>query len=265
MPGLHMPYLVCATMVCATMVCATMRRRTHRLTLAPMLAFALLGSVLLAGCAGPSAGSQAATPAVASHPAALTYVAIGASDAFGIGTDDPDRQAWPTDLAADLGPTVHLINLGVPGETAALAINNELPIANDTHPAVITVWLAVNDFADDVPLADYRAQLGQLLTGLRQGAPHARIVVGNIPDLTLVPQFWGDDPVVLRAQVRAWNAAIAADCAAANVTLLDLYSGWPELAQHPEYIAGDGFHPSTQGAQRLAQLFAAAIQHAALP
>src|SRR5438128_284435 len=45
----------------------------------------------------------------------FTYVAIGASDTFGIGTEDPYSENWPTDLAGMLGPNVHLINLGIPG------------------------------------------------------------------------------------------------------------------------------------------------------
>lgn len=228
----------------------------------PLLLLCLL--LALAACAPgavnatPPNGAQAGTA-----PHALTYVAIGASDAFGIGTDDPDRQAWPTLVAHGLGPGTHLINLGVPGETTALALQNELPVALDAHPDVVTVWLAVNDLADGVPLEAYRAQLGTLLANLRRGLPHALIVVGNIPDLTVLPHFAGYDLAALRAQVQAWNAAIAADCAVAGVTLVDLYADWSELADHPEYISGDGFHPSAIGAERLAELFTVALDLAA--
>jgi acyl-CoA thioesterase I len=40
--------------------------------------------------------------------------------------------------------------------------------------------------------------------------------------------------------------------------LVDLYGSWQDLAQHPEYVSTDGFHPSSEGYQRLADLFAAA-------
>jgi lysophospholipase L1-like esterase len=232
---------------------------------AGVVAAGLLALLLaLAACApGAVSGTQSAGPQAAAAPHALTYVAIGASDAFGIGTDDPDRDAWPTLVAHRLGPGTHLINLGVPGATTALALQNELPIALDAHPDVVTVWLAVNDLAAGVALADYRAQLGTLLKGLRHGLPEARIVVGNIPDLTVLPHFSADDPATLRAEVQTWNAAIAADCAAAGVTLVDLYAEWSELADHPEYISGDGFHPSAIGAERLADLFSVALDLAA--
>ena len=225
-----------------------------------LLALLLALQLVLGACApGMSVAVPRTSRQASGRPPALTYVAIGASDSFGIGTLDPDRQAWPTLVAHSFGPDTHLVNLGVPGETTALALRNELPVALDTRPDLVTVWLAVNDFADGVALADYRAQLGTLLSELRQGLPHARIVAGNLPDLTLLPHFFGDDPTALTAQVRAWNTAIAVDCAAADVTLVDLYAGWAELADHPEYISGDGFHPSALGAQRLADLFAVAL------
>ncbi len=85
----------------------------------------------------------------------LTYVAIGASDTFGIGADDPQTENWPTDLAAKLGNGVQLINLGVPGITAHQAIKIELPVALDAHPDLVTIWLAVNDIIDNVPVASY--------------------------------------------------------------------------------------------------------------
>jgi lysophospholipase L1-like esterase len=217
--------------------------------------------VLLGACDSPigSVAGSGAHPAAPPHYS-LTYVALGASDGFGVGTYDPDRDNWPTVLAGKLGSSIHLINLGIPEATVAVAQQEELPVALDAHPGLVTIWLAVNDLADNVPLATYRQQLRSLLHDLRIGT-RARIFVGNIPDLTLLPYFHyaGYDPASLRSEVQQWNAAIAADCAAEGASVVDLYSGWSELAQHPEYIAVDGMHPSSVGALRLAQIFAAAI------
>jgi acyl-CoA thioesterase I len=225
-----------------------------------LLAAFVAAAVVLASCApSPVAHGQPSTAtAHAPQPHPLTYVAIGASDAFGVGTDDPDRQSWPTVLASQLGGPVHLINLGIPDERLSDALQNELPVALDAKPDVITVWLAANDLADGVPLDAYGRDLLTLLTTLRTRT-HAVIVVGNLPDLTLLPIFAQQDPTALLAAVQAWNAVIARDCAEAGVTLVDLFSGWKELANHPEYISGDGFHPSTIGAARVADLFADAV------
>ena len=77
----------------------------------------------------------------------ITYVAIGASDTFGIGTSDPYMENWPTNLAEKLSQKVHLINLGIPGITLHDALNLELPVALDSHPELVTIWLGVNDIA----------------------------------------------------------------------------------------------------------------------
>lgn len=238
--------------------------RTQRHSVGSGLALSLLAllAMLLAACGAPSV-QQATTQTRAGHASTatqpLTYVAIGASDAFGIGTDDPDRQNWPTVLAGDLGPSVHLVNLGIPSETVAQAQQNELPVALDAKPKIITIWLAVNDIVDNVPLSTYSQQLSSLLTTLRQRT-HAQIFVGNVPNLTVLPRFASENPTALLTLVQQWNTAIAADCAAQGAHLVDLYSEWGEIANHPEYISSDGFHPSTIGAERLAEVFAAAIR-----
>ncbi|MBV9615361.1 MAG: hypothetical protein JO031_07895, partial [Ktedonobacteraceae bacterium] len=51
--------------------------------------------------------AQSTPTAILQQPAAkLTYVAIGASDTFGIGADDPQTQNWPFDLSTLLGRQV---------------------------------------------------------------------------------------------------------------------------------------------------------------
>jgi lysophospholipase L1-like esterase len=216
--------------------------------------------LLLTGCSSSSRPAVSTTrngaPTATVH--LFTYAALGASDGYGIGTADPDDDNWPTVLSGALERPVHLVNLGIPATTAGQAIQTELPVALDAQPDLVTVWLATNDFAGGVPLGTYSQQLRSLLHSLRQGT-HARIFVGNLPDLALLPRFAGVDATALEARVRAWNAAIAADCHDEGATLVDLYAGWTELAQHPEYISGDGFHPSTIGARRLAEIFSSVI------
>ena len=70
--------------------------------------------------------------------------------------------------------------------------------------------------------------------------------------------FLGIDPRPVRYEVQRWNAAIGQVAHKHGATIVDLYAGWSELAQHPEYVSSDGFHPSTAGYARLAELFHAA-------
>lgn len=210
-------------------------------------------AALLAGC-GQSSATVATTNTRASEKHTITYVAIGASDAFGVGTDDPDRDNWPTVLTHLMGQNVHLINLGIPGETVAEARRTELPIALDAKPAVITVWLGVNDIAQSVTVQEYERQLEALLQSLRQHT-QARIFVGNIPNLSLLPFFAGYNQSALKTTINDWNAAISQAVSTTGASLVDLYASWSELATHPEYVASDGLHPSTEGAKRLAAVF----------
>ncbi len=208
--------------------------------------------------AGRPAHVAATAPrAGAGHP--LVYVAIGASDSYGIGADDPSTQSWPADLAASLPSGTHVVNLGVPGILLGRAVQVDLPVALDAHPDLITVWLAVDDLAAGVPLDTYRQQLNGLLGALQQGTG-ARILIANIPDLTLVPRFSGQPGVA--ETVADWNAAIAAAARAHGAALVDLFGQWRALAAHPEYVGADGFHPSTEGYRQIARLFRQAYQSA---
>ncbi len=207
-------------------------------------AAACVSALLLAAC-----GVQPAKP--------FTYVAIGASDAVGVGVRDPDTDGWVPRFGARLGSNVHVVNLGVSGSTLAQALNEQVPPALDARPDVITVWLAVNDLNGHVPLERYAANLDAMLGQLQQ--TRARVLVGNLPDLTALAAFQGADPELLRAEVDRWNAVISDAVQRHGATLVDLHSYWREIADHPEYLSADGFHPSVEGYQRLADVFAGAL------
>lgn len=209
----------------------------------------------------------------ARHPVALsgpvTYAAIGASDAVGVGAADPLDESWPAVLAGMLPQGSKLVDLGVPGITLKRALDVELPVALDALPrhcpasaaasacarrqGVATVWLAVNDLRSGVSLQTYAAQLDTMLRALHTRS-NATVLVGNIPNLAALPSFRGQGPA-LGATVIAWNKAIAAVARRDGARLVDLYGGWRELAAHPEYVGPDGLHPTAAGYRRLAELF----------
>ena len=192
------------------------------------------------------------------QPRPLTYVAIGASDAVGVGASNPETDGWVPRFAARLGSNVRVVNLGVSGSMLSQALDEQLGPALDAQPDVVTVWLAVNDLNGRVPLDQYAADLDSLLGQLEQ--TQARVLVGNVPDLAALAAYRGIDPEPLRAEVNAWNAMIGETAARHGATLVDLHAHWQEIAQHPEYLSADGFHPSTEGYQALADAFAGALQ-----
>src|SRR5262249_27776736 len=83
----------------------------------------------------------------------------------------------------------------------------------------------------------------------------ARVLVGNVPDLGRLAAYRGVDASQLSAEVDRWNAAIAQTVERHDATLVDLFGTWRELADHPEYLSQDGFHPSSDGYARLADVF----------
>jgi acyl-CoA thioesterase I len=188
----------------------------------------------------------------------LNYVALGASDAWGTGAQDPDEQNWPQDLAYKLGDQTHLVNLGVPGITLHDALKVELPVALDVHPHLVTIWLAVDDLLANTPIDSYTHDLDFLLTRLQSTIPHVYIALANVPDLTLLPKFRALDQNTiqsLRSQITIYNTSIEEVAQRHQVVLVDLYKQWSLIANHPEYISSDGFHPSTTGYAQLAEIF----------
>jgi lysophospholipase L1-like esterase len=220
-----------------------MHRRRLLLTLPGLF---LLGA---AGC-GASKPSQPA-------PRPLTYVAIGASDTVGVGATTPDQESWPAQLQRRLPPDTRLVNLGISGSLLHQALDQQLPIAVDSDPDLVTVWLAVNDYVARVPLDRYAADLDVLLGELR-AKTRATVLVGNVPDLRALPSASRFD---LRDLDR-WNAVIEEAARTHDMTVVDLRGTWREVAQHPEYISSDGFHPSTAGYRQLADLFYASAASA---
>lgn len=236
------------------------------------LVFALL-VLSLAACAGQTAASA---PATASPAATATttpvppviYVAMGASDAVGVGADNPNTQGYVPLLIKRLPKGSQALNLGISGNTIHPALTNELPEAIAAHPTLVTMWLAANDFRACVPLDQYTTDLDTLL-GQVQTQAKAHVFIANLPDMSLLPAMQNGAPgsgaclegattAQIKAMVVQWNQAIALAVAQHGDVLVDLFNS--TLAAHPEYIYRDGFHPSTAGYAVLASLFWAQIQ-----
>ena len=211
-----------------------------------VFALTVVVGLCLSGCA---VRAQAARP--------LTYVAIGASDAVGIGATNPETEGWVPRFGVKLGADTRVVNLGVSGSTLGQALKEQLGPALDAQPDIVTVWLCVNDLNAGVPLESYAADLDSLLGQLE--AANARVLVGNVPDLARLAAYRGVDPAPLQAEVARWNAVIADATARHGDTLVDLYAHWQDAVQHPEYLSADGFHPSSDGYKALADVFAATL------
>jgi len=136
----------------------------------------------------------------------------------------------------DAADELHFVDLGVPGILIHQALQVEVPVAVDAHPNVITVWLAVKDIIQRVPVSSYTQDLDTLVSRLQAAAPSARIAVANVPDLTLLHDFTTYDPVLLQTQISAYDSAIASVVNHHHLILVDIYQRWQAIRQHPEYL-----------------------------
>ena len=164
-------------------------------------------------------------------------------------------------IAARLPKGSHLVNLGISGIHLHEALTEELPIALSTSPNLVTIWLVANDFINGVSYTAYISDLNTLLDRLHTHT-RAALVMANLPDLTRLPAFTGlssAQKAQSLQQIRRWNAGTATLATHYGVTLVDLYGSGSQLTSHPEYISGDGFHPSPAGYVQLANLFWQAI------
>jgi lysophospholipase L1-like esterase len=194
----------------------------------------------------------------------VTYVALGASDAVGVGSNQPGSQGYVPLVATHLPKGSHVINLGISGIHLHEALTQELPLALNLAPDLVTIWLVSNDFIAGVPYDNYMRDLDTLLKQLRADT-HARLVMANLPDFTRLPAFANLTPTQKSTMVtntKRWNGQIATLAAHYHVALVDLFSQDSQLISHPEYISADGFHPSPLGYVQLANAFWQVIQGA---
>jgi acyl-CoA thioesterase I len=193
----------------------------------------------------------------------VIYVALGASDAVGVGSNVPGSQGYVPLVAAHLPKGSHIINLGISGIHLHEALSQELPLALSTSPNLVTIWLVANDFIAGVTYDQYFHDLNFLLQKL-QKSTHAQVVMANLPDLTRLPAF-SNENLAQKAQmiagIQRWNREIALLAKQYNVALVDLFSQGSQITAHPEYISGDGFHPSPSGYVQLADYFWQVIEN----
>ncbi len=195
----------------------------------------------------------------------VRYVAIGASDAVGVGATDPATGSWPARVAKLLPPGSAFVNVGVSGSIALQARTAQLPGAIAQRPTVVSIWLAVNDMNATIEPASYANDLGAIVEALVSGT-EAKIFLGNVPDVRPVPAYTEADKAALFRLIQAYNQVIAAIAARhpTRVVAVDLFTGSAPLVSTIT-VSGDGFHPSDAGYQLIADRFADAMRRSGVP
>jgi acyl-CoA thioesterase-1 len=188
-------------------------------------------------------------------PDRVIYLAIGASDAAGVGAE-PLTNGYVFRIAEELDQHVNevfLAPLAIPGaNTEQLDGALELFLESEIEPDLVTVWTGANDVIRGEDADDFEDELEDMFERLRDRTD-GLIVAANIPDLTELPRFRDDpDDDVTRERVEEFNDAIAERAEDHDVLLVDLYS---EPVEDDLVSDEDGFHPNDEGHKRIADEF----------
>jgi acyl-CoA thioesterase-1 len=160
----------------------------------------------------------------------IEYVALGASDAVGIGAT-PLTNGYVYLIKEGIensGREVDLENLGIPGAEIGNIDNLELPLLDRDNPELVTLFTGANDLIGGDDAGQFEIDLQSLLKKIKENAgPNVVIVVGNLPNFTTAPRFVENpDKDVTISRIAAFNQAINRQTAAAGAFLVDL-SGLP--------------------------------------
>jgi acyl-CoA thioesterase I len=211
--------------------------------LTPLLPL-LMCWLCLTACGGPK-----------EKPIEFIYLALGASDASGVGAE-PLTEGYVYLIARELDrqmPGVFLVNLGVPGARNDL-IKEQVRVAKQlrTKADLVTLWTGANDVVNGDDPKQFQERLRALL-GMVKEDISPTIVVANLPDLTQVPRFrTSPSPTVTAARIDAFNRAIAEEIRSAGGSLVDLHAS---AIRDDLVFDADGFHPTNAGHQEIALQF----------
>ena len=188
-------------------------------------------------------------------PDRIIYLAIGASDAAGVGAT-PLTRGYVFRIAEELDQRVDqvfLAPLAIPGAgTEELDAALELFLESEVEPNLVTVWTGANDVIRGEDADDFEGELEDMFERLRDRTDGV-IVAANIPDLTELPRFREDpDDDVTRERIEEFNDAIAQQAEDYDVLVVDLYG---EPVEDHLVSDEDGFHPNDEGHQRIADQF----------
>ena len=185
-------------------------------------------------------------------PTELSYLALG--DSYTIGEGVPEFGRWPVQLARSLR------NDGIPMSEPRIVAQtgwstDELDAAIDTALVfpeydLVSLLIGVNNQYRGRDAEEYRVQFAGLLERaihFAQGR-RERVLVLSIPDWGVTPfgQASGRDTARIAAELDAYNAAAAAECARRGVAFVDITAASRSPGDPPDRLAPDGLHPSAR-------------------
>ena len=121
----------------------------------------------------------------------VNYLALGASDAFGIGAS-PITRGYVyriKDGFEDRGRRVSLLNTGIPtADIPAIKKAARKALKRDVDYDLVTIWTGANDCIGGGKVNEFEEDLAGILSRLRSKTK-AFVVIMNLPELTTIKKI----------------------------------------------------------------------------
>jgi lysophospholipase L1-like esterase len=143
-------------------------------------AVAVVSMIIVAACSGGSHTNAGPTANTTAGPA-RTVLAIGSSATEGDGVPDRLQDAWPYLVYRDAFPIpTAFVNGALDDATVAHALAYQAPLAQETRPDLVEVWIGADDLRAATPIPVFTLTFTRLIEKLR-AAGSRRILVADLP------------------------------------------------------------------------------------
>lgn len=229
--------------------------------------FLLLAAICASAACGENDNllSKESEPGMMSdeRKAAVKYVAMGDSTGAGLGARD--GRGYVARLFERIErerPGSTLTNLCFSGATSSDVLREQLPAALSARPNFVTIGIGINDAGRGVAEETFARNFEEIVSRTR-AETGARIVITNLPDISLAPAV----PAFLREQVHArivsFNRRIKEIGERHGAVVVDAYTTTREvIPDHPEFFSDDQFHPSETGYEYWAKVMWPSVKSA---
>lgn len=181
-------------------------------------------------------------------PLMLQLLALG--DSYTIGESVPETDRWPVQLAAMLArrgitlePPLIIAKTGWTTDELAAAIA-EQKLRGPFE--LVTLLIGVNDQYRGRAPEEYRGEFRSLLAQAVAfaGGRAGRVIVVSIPDWGVTPFAEGRDRKGIARQIDLYNRVNWDETSRAGARYVDVTPVSRRASREPQFIAGDGLHPS---------------------
>jgi acyl-CoA thioesterase-1 len=178
----------------------------------------------------------------------IIYAALGDSTGVGVGARQGGGYvARVFERIKRERPQSRLNNFCVSGATTEDVLRGQLQPAINSHPTLVTIGIGINDIGHGFTFEAFARNYEEIVKRVKEETP-ARIVVTNLPDISLAPVVSTSLHDQTRRRVEIFNDKIKEIAGRYGAQLVDIYSATQQMIPtHPEFFSDDGFHPSDAG------------------